>query len=583
MRLPRAGKGDGVASRLWVTAAGIFLGLFLILSAIIWSGERASSDRRKAELREIHTQTVLLEAQHLLSALQDTETAERGYVITARPGFLEPYETGRKEVAASLNRLAEMNLYSPIQQTRIRELGRIIAAKIAEFSEIVALVQAGNQPGAVAIIMTERGMSRIEEARSIIGAAIAEEQRQQTLLSAAVDEAGNRDRRLSYALAAVGLLTLVGAAMAAVLALRQISRAQLSAQLIASEDRLRLLVERAPAAIAMFDKDMRYLLANRRYISDYRLHDAVDKGALINHSHYEVFPQCPQNRREIHRRVLGGETLCADDDEFPRADGSTDWVRWEMTPWHRADGTIGGAMLFSEVTTARKQVESRQALLLELACRLRTTPDETMDGAAALLGSHLSISRVGYGELDVTAKRITVGHEYRDGIAAAAIGTLDLSVLGAEIMEDLRAGRTLVVKDVVSDHRTRERSAPHQSMDTRSLIMVPLVRHDRLQALLYPADREPRAWTTGEVELIEEVAARTWAAVEQARMKVALERTAEEFLTLAEGLPMLCWMAEPDGHVYWYNQRWYDFTGTTPPEVEGWGWQSVPDPEVLPG
>ena len=299
MRLPRIGKGDGATNRLWVTAAGTLLGLFLILSAIIWSGERASSDRRKAELREVHTQTVLLEAQHLLSALQDTETAQRGYVITAMPGFLEPYETGRKEVAASLDRLAEMTLCSPIQQTRIRELGHIIAAKIAELSEIVALVQAGNQPGAVAIIMTERGMSRIEEARSIIGAAIAEEQRQQTLLSAEVDEAGNRDRRLSYALAAVGLLSLLGAAMAAVLVLRQISRAQLSAQLVASEDRLRLLVERVPAAIAMFDKDMRYLLANRRYIRDYRLHDAVDKGVLINHSHYEIFPECTQNRREI--------------------------------------------------------------------------------------------------------------------------------------------------------------------------------------------------------------------------------------------------------------------------------------------
>ena len=45
---------------------------------------------------------------------------------------------------------------------------------------------------------------------------------------------------------------------------------------------------------------------------------------------------------------------------------------------------------------------------------------------------------------------------------------------------------------------------------------------------------------------------------------------------------MLCWMAEPDGHVYWYNQRWYDFTGTTRSEMEGWGWQSVYDPEALP-
>ena len=63
----------------------------------------------------------------------------------------------------------------------------------------------------------------------------------------------------------------------------------------------------------------------------------------------------------------------------------------------------------------------------------------------------------------MTAKRVTIGHEYRDGIVAYAIGTLDLSVLGAEIMEDLRAARTLVVMDVVSDHRTRERSLPASS------------------------------------------------------------------------------------------------------------------------
>ncbi len=156
LRLPRAGKSEGAASQLRVAAAGIFLGLFLILSTIIWSSERALSDRRKAELRQAHTQTVLLEAQHLLAALQDTETAQRSLVITARSGFLEPYEAGRKEIGASLDGLAGMTLNSPIQQARIHQLGNVIAAKIAELSAIVALVQAGNQPHA--IIMTERGM-----------------------------------------------------------------------------------------------------------------------------------------------------------------------------------------------------------------------------------------------------------------------------------------------------------------------------------------------------------------------------------------------------------------------------------------
>ena len=64
---------------------------------------------------------------------------------------------------------------------------------------------------------------------------------------------------------------------------------------------------------------------------------------------------------------------------------------------------------------------------------------------------------------------------------------------------------------------------------------------------------------------------------------VQLDRTANEFLTLAEGMADLCWMAHPDGHIYWYNRRWYDYTGKSPAEMEGWGWQSVHDSDLLPG
>ncbi|MEO7787630.1 MAG: PAS domain S-box protein, partial [Sphingomicrobium sp.] len=63
---------------------------------------------------------------------------------------------------------------------------------------------------------------------------------------------------------------------------------------------------------------------------------------------------------------------------------------------------------------------------------------------------------------------------------------------------------------------------------------------------------------------------------------VQLAQVADEFRMLAEGMPELCWTAKPDGHIYWYNQHWYDYTGTTPAEMEGWGWQAVHDPAVLP-
>jgi PAS domain S-box-containing protein len=64
--------------------------------------------------------------------------------------------------------------------------------------------------------------------------------------------------------------------------------------------------------------------------------------------------------------------------------------------------------------------------------------------------------------------------------------------------------------------------------------------------------------------------------------EVMLRESEEQFRALADSIPNLAWWANADGYITWYNQRWYDYTGTTPEQMEGWGWQSVHDPEVLP-
>ena len=69
---------------------------------------------------------------------------------------------------------------------------------------------------------------------------------------------------------------------------------------------------------------------------------------------------------------------------------------------------------------------------------------------------------------------------------------------------------------------------------------------------------------------------------ERKRAEEALKDSEERFRTMANAIPQLAWIARGDGYIYWYNQRWYDYTGTTPEDMEGWGWQSVHDPEVLP-
>ena len=120
-----------------------------------------------------------------------------------------------------------------------------------------------------------------------------------------------------------------------------------------SEGRMRLFVEHAPAAIALLDRQMRYMAVSRRWLADYSL-GGQD---VIGRSHYDVFPEIPERWKDIHRRCLAGAVETCDEDPFPRANGTLDWVRWEIHPWRDGKGEVGGIVIFSEQITARKLAE----------------------------------------------------------------------------------------------------------------------------------------------------------------------------------------------------------------------------------
>ncbi|MEQ8936000.1 MAG: PAS domain S-box protein, partial [Amphiplicatus sp.] len=129
-----------------------------------------------------------------------------------------------------------------------------------------------------------------------------------------------------------------------------------AANLTQSNELLSAFARTAPIAVAMFDRDIRYIEASDRWLSDYGL----SRENLIGRSHYEVFPEIRQVWKEVHQRCLAGATERSESDKFTRADGTEQWILWEVRPWREAKGEIGGIIMISRDIT--EQIRAQEAL-----------------------------------------------------------------------------------------------------------------------------------------------------------------------------------------------------------------------------
>lgn len=124
-----------------------------------------------------------------------------------------------------------------------------------------------------------------------------------------------------------------------------------------SAQQLEFFIKHVPAAIATFDKEMRYLRVSDRWIEDYRL-EGVE---LIGRTHYEVFPETPDRWKAVHERCLKGAVESCLEDPLPRQNGDIDYVNWVSTPWYDEQDEVGGLIFFTEVIN--EQVEAKENLI----------------------------------------------------------------------------------------------------------------------------------------------------------------------------------------------------------------------------
>jgi PAS domain S-box-containing protein len=178
--------------------------------------------------------------------------------------------------------------------------------------------------------------------------------------------------------------------------------------------------------------------------------------------------------------------------------------------------------------------EQRQVFLLKLSDVLGPLSDPVAveREATRLLGEQLEVNRAFYADVDADGDTGHVRADYVNGVGGSA-GTYSLSALAPHWVSEWRAGRTTRTADVLSDPWFNEvRRAAYATLNVRAALGVPVVKAGRLVAMLGVNDSHARDWTDAEAALVEDVAERTWAAIDRARAETAM-RTSEEGLRLA--------------------------------------------------
>jgi len=272
----------------------------------------------------------------------------------------------------------------------------------------------------------------------------------------------------------------------------------------------------------------------------------------------------------------------------PRADGSIRWIFGRGNVSVSPDGAplrnVGVTLDITERKEAEEAARSgalRRAFVDELADRLRdvATPDEAIAIACEKLGRRLGVERCGYSEVDPANAAVHVLSDWTDGMPSMK-GPVDFGAFGPGLTRELIAGRTVRIDDALGDEIARESTTAYASAGgLRAALTVPLIKQGRLTGAFFAHATRSRRWTGDDVVLVEEVAQRTWAAVERAKADVALRESEERFRLVAESAPVKLWMSNTEGQCVYLNKAQREFWGIAHEDVLTFSWGATIHPD----
>ncbi|WP_084554919.1 PAS domain S-box protein [[Phormidium ambiguum] IAM M-71] len=315
-----------------------------------------------------------------------------------------------------------------------------------------------------------------------------------------------------------------------------------------SEKLVRLFVEHTPAAIAMFDKNMNYLITSRSWLIDYHL----EQQNIIGKSHYEVFPNVPDRWREIYHRCLNGAIEKCEEDQIIHADGTIDWIYWQIHPWHNDNNEIGGIIIFSELITARKEAEialqqseaqfrklaQQETLVNRIANQIRNSLDidQILTTTVNEVRNLLQIDRAAFGwyNYDANPETWECIKEAKNDLLRSILGLYKATVLGP-LKDKILNQETFQVDEVSTFPDPVLRQFLVDLRYTSILILPIKTQSGKVGAFSFGHTRSKRPFNESEVELIEAVGVQLAIALNQAELYAqSQERTQQLEITLQE-------------------------------------------------
>lgn len=530
----------------------LLIGFGLLAAAIIVNGAVTyrSIDSLYDDSRAItHTHDVLAALESVISLAKDAETGVRGYVITEEKSYLEPYTTAKGAVDEQLSLVEELTAADEFHRAKMTELRRRWESKQLELEATIAKLDAGDAEGAREQVKTDRGKEAMDALRAQVDAMTRHETevRRERIAHAAATYRRSALTNVLGDLIGLGALAAFFVILRRHLALRDRAAAVIHEQ----GERFRTTLASIGDAVMTVDTQgcVTYLNAIGEALTGWTSADAVgqsmrDVFQIVN----ETTRQPVENPVEkvLREGVVVG---LANHTILIAKDGSERAIDDSAAPIHGLEEHVEGVVLVFRDVAERRKIErelavsqARKTAILESALDAILT----IDGAGKVISFNPAAEQM--------------------------FGYPRTEAMGRELAE------LIIPQTLREDHR---RGLAHYLATGEGPILRRRLELTAIRATgeefpvevsIVPIKTDGETFFTGYVRDL----------TERKQAEKALREIEQQFRTLADTIPQLAWMAEPDGRVFWYNQRWYDYAGVAFEEMKDEGWQAVLDPDELP-